>query len=96
MENQPSGKETTSQFEKLWARIAAAGIDFAVVGGVAVILNGYERQTRDLDIIVHPDRENTRKLLAFLATWGEELGPRTDPGRFRDLAGGLTAHPGGV
>ena len=71
MENQPSPKETVSQFEKLLAGIAAAGIDFAVVGGLAVILHGYERQTRDLDIIVHPDSENIRKLIAFLSTWGE-------------------------
>ena len=71
MENPSSGKEITSQFEKLLARIAAAGIDFAVVGGLAVILNGYERQTRDLGIIVHPEAENIRKLLTFLATWGE-------------------------
>ena len=71
MENPLSPRETTSQFEKLLAQIAAAGIDFAVVGGLAVILNGYERQTRDLDIIVHPDPENIRKLLTFLSTWGE-------------------------
>jgi len=71
MENPSSRKETTSQFEKLLAKIAAEGIDFAVVGGVAVILNGYERQTRDLDIIAHPNAENIRKLLAFLSTWGE-------------------------
>ena len=71
MENPDSPKVTTSQFEKLLAQIAAAGIDFAAVGGLAVILNGYERQTRDVDIIVHPAPENIRKLLSFLTTWGE-------------------------
>ena len=66
-----SPNETISQFEKLLAGIARAKVDFAVVGGVAVILNGYDRQTRDLDIIVHSDPENIRRLLAFLVTWGE-------------------------
>lgn len=88
METPPSPKETTSQFEKLLARIAAAGVDFAVVGGLAVILNGYERQTRDLDIIVHPAPENIRKLLAFLATWGEGWARELTPGDFEALEEG--------
>jgi hypothetical protein len=88
MENSSLPKETTSQFEKLLARIAAAGIDFAVVGGVAVILNGYDRQTRDLDIIVHPDPENIRKLLAFLSTWGEGWARELTPDDFAALEEG--------
>ena len=70
MENPPS-KETISRFEKLLANLVRARVDFAVVGGVAVILSGYDRNTRDLDIILHPDPENISRLLAFLATWGE-------------------------
>ncbi len=30
--------------------LAAAGVDFVVIGGVAVIAHGYERNTKDLDI----------------------------------------------
>ena len=85
MENPPSPKETTSQFEKLLVRIAAAGIDFAVVGGVAVILNGYECQTRDLDIIVHSAPKNIHKLLTFLSTWGEGWARELTPGDFETL-----------
>ena len=63
--------ESFFPFEKLLARLALAGVDFAVVGGVAVSLNGYIRATRDTDIIVHEAPENLRRLLDCLAGWGE-------------------------
>ena len=66
MENQPSSRETLSRFEKLLAGLVRAKVDFAVVGGVAVILNGYHRQTNDPDILVDPSPENVRRLLDFL------------------------------
>lgn len=88
MENPDSPREIISQFEKLLARIAAAGIDFAAVGGLAVILNGYDRQTRDVDIIVNPDPENIRKLLAFLSTWGEGWGRELTLADFESLQEG--------
>ncbi|MEN9732308.1 MAG: hypothetical protein RLZ45_303 [Verrucomicrobiota bacterium] len=71
MENPSSPRETISQFERVLAGLASAGVDFAVVGGVAVILNGYARQTSDADILVHPSEDNIRCLLAHLETWGE-------------------------
>ena len=71
MENQPSSRETLSRFEKLLAGLVRAKVDFAVVGGVAVILNGYHRQTNDTDILVDPSPENVRRLLGFLGDWGE-------------------------
>ncbi len=71
MESPPSSRETISQFERLLAGLARAGVDFAVVGGVAVILNGYHRQTSDTDIIVSPDRDNVERLLSCLRAWGE-------------------------
>jgi predicted nucleotidyltransferase len=67
----PSPTENFSQYERLLVDLAAAGIDFAVVGGVAVSLNGFVRATDDVDILVHDSPENVRKLLDRLATWGE-------------------------
>lgn len=64
-------KEITSRFEKLLVALVADGVDFAVVGGLAVIFNGYPRLTLDADILVDPGPENLRKLLACLAGWGE-------------------------
>jgi len=67
--NEPS--RTPSQFEKLLAGLARSGVDFAVVGGLAVILNGYPRLTVDADILVQNSPNNLRKLLDHLKTWGE-------------------------
>ena len=67
--NEP--KPTVSQFERLLVALAQAGVDFAVVGGVAVILNGYPRVTVDLDILVGDAPDNLLRLLDCLAGWGE-------------------------
>ena len=60
-----------SQFEKLLVDLARSGVDFAVVGGLAVILNGYPRLTLDADILADNSPENLRKLLGCLRNWGE-------------------------
>jgi hypothetical protein len=70
-EHLPEPKETISRFERLLADLARNGVDFAVVGGIAVILNGYPRLTVDADIIVNDSRDNVRRLLDTLGNWGE-------------------------
>ena len=67
--NEP--KETVTRFEKLLVALARSGIDYAVAGGLAGILNGYPRLTVDVDILVNDSPENLRKLLDCLAGWGE-------------------------
>jgi len=62
---------TPSEFEKLLAGLARQNIDFAVAGGLAVILNGYPRLTLDADILVHGSAENLKKLLEALKKWGD-------------------------
>jgi hypothetical protein len=47
---------------RLLAALAAAGVDFVVVGGVAVNALGYERYTKDLDICYSPHDENLQAL----------------------------------
>lgn len=49
----------------LLAAFAAAKVEFAVVGGVAVNMHGYVRATNDLDIFIRPTAENA--LAAFNA-----------------------------
>jgi hypothetical protein len=71
MEQSPEPRENISQFEKLLAALAASGVDFAVAGGIAVILNGYPRLTVDADILVGDSPENLRKMLGCLTNWGE-------------------------
>lgn len=49
----------------LLAAFAAANVEFAVVGGVAVNAHGYVRATNDIDIFIRPTEENA--LAAFNA-----------------------------
>jgi hypothetical protein len=62
----------------LLAAFAAAGVEFAVVGGLAVNAHGYARATHDLDIFIRPTEENARAAFDALLALGvpmEGLGP---------------------
>ena len=82
MENPPSPKETLSQFEKLLAGLARTGVDFALVGGLAVVLNGFNRNTNDVDILVDSDPANISRMLDHLKTWGEGWARELSPADF--------------
>ena len=62
--------------------LATSNIDFAVVGGVAVIFNGYPRYTLDSDILVNDSPENIHKLLKTLEQWGEGWARELKPEEF--------------
>ena len=68
MNSQP---ENFFPFEKLLVALVRSGVDFAVVGGIAISMNGYVRATEDADIIISDAPENLRKLLPCLEQWGE-------------------------
>jgi predicted nucleotidyltransferase len=55
------------------------GVDYTVIGGVAVQVHGHRRTTKDLDVIARPDRQNLERLAAAL----DELHARP-----RDFPGG--------
>ncbi len=42
-------------------------VNFIVAGGVAVVLQGVERMTMDLDVAVEMDRENLKKFLSAMS-----------------------------
>ena len=63
--------ENSFQFEELLVGLVRAGVEFAVVGGVAVSLNGFVRATDDLDLILQQSPENIQRLLGYLSRWGE-------------------------
>jgi len=50
-----------------------AGVEFLVIGGVAVGFHGYVRATKDVDIVPAPDRENLAKLAAALVNLDAQL-----------------------
>jgi hypothetical protein len=57
----------------LLAALAAAKVEYAVVGGVAVNAHGYARATHDLDIFIRPTEENARAAFDALLTLGVPL-----------------------
>ena len=63
--------ESYSPYERLLVALAHSEVDFAVVGGVAISLNGFVRATEDVDILVNAAPENLHKLLECLKQWGE-------------------------
>ena len=96
MEPSPEPRETISRFEKLLAALVAKlaalvanRVDFAVVGGLAVIFNGYPRLTLDAAILVHDRPDNLRRLLDCLANWGEGWARELKPEDFAAQEGSV-------
>jgi hypothetical protein len=85
----PEPRQTFSRFEKLLADLARHGVDFAVVGGIAVILNGYPRLTVDVAILVRESPDNVDRLLACLRGWGEGWARELKPEDFGPQEGAI-------
>lgn len=74
------------------------GVDFVVIGGVAVGAHGYPRATADLDLVPDPDPENLDRLVAALdsldatlpTVGGRPFDPTGDAGVIR-RGGNVTA-----
>jgi uncharacterized nucleotidyltransferase DUF6036 len=54
-------------------RLVSAGVDFVVIGGIAVLLHGYPRNTRDLDIAFAHDAGNLKALGGVLVDLSARL-----------------------
>ena len=66
-----------------------AGVDYIIVGGVALNVHGLIRATEDLDVFVRPDPENIGRLRqALKAIW---LDPSIDQITAEDLCGDYPA-----
>jgi hypothetical protein len=66
-----------------------AGVEYVVIGGVAVNMHGLVRATEDLDVFVRPDAENIRCVREALKTvWND---PDIDQITAEDLLGDYPA-----
>jgi len=54
------------EIERVLVALSSAGARYLVVGGVAVVLHGHMRMTRDLDLVVDLEPENLRRTLEVL------------------------------
>jgi hypothetical protein len=57
----------------LFSELIAAGVEFAVVGGVAVNAHGYLRATRDLDLFIRPTISNVQAAYRALEAFGAPM-----------------------
>lgn len=55
----------------LCRRLNGAGVQYVVFGGMACLLQGFERMTKDIDIYLGEDQENIARALTALADWGD-------------------------
>jgi hypothetical protein len=76
-------------FEKLLALLAESKVDFILVGGVAVTIQGYVRFTEDVDILIQDSAENKERLLLGLANYGEGFAKELTVDDFTDEEGAI-------
>lgn len=62
--------EVQQDFKKLLELFNAHKVEYVIVGGYALAFHGAPRYTGDIDILVRPDDENARKVLAALDEFG--------------------------
>jgi hypothetical protein len=63
-----------------------AGVQYLIVGGVAVNAHGYERFTKDLDLVIGLERENIIRGLRTLMAIGYNLRIPVTPEQFAEPA----------
>lgn len=85
--------------------LADHGVEYVVIGGVAVQAHGHTRTTQDLDVFPAPGEKNRQRLASALRELngrpvGEDAGPPNDPkilvAGILELdtdAGGIDIHP---
>jgi hypothetical protein len=67
------------------ASLKEAGVDYVIVGGVALLAHGIIRATEDIDVFIRPEAENVERLRrALKAAWND---PAIDEIRAEDLCG---------
>lgn len=55
------------------------GVQYAIIGGIAVVLYGYVRFTKDIDLIIDFSKENVRRFINALSRLHFQPGVPVDP-----------------
>ncbi len=76
-------------YEKLLESLVQAQVKFALVGGLAVCLNGFVRTTDDVDILIDHSPENVARLTRCLSDFGEGFGKDLTPADFSNEPGAI-------
>jgi hypothetical protein len=76
---------TLTDLVELCAALNAQGAKYVVVGGFAVIQAGYDRHTKDIDLLVETSRANEDKLVRALRKLPERAIDGMQPGDIENL-----------
>ena len=76
-------------FEKLLVLLAEAGVNFIVVGGIAVSIQGYVHLTEAVEVLIDDSASNVRRLLDRLASYGEGFARELSSEDFNDEEGAI-------
>ena len=60
----------TKDFADFLAALNSEGVDYVVIGGMAVLSYLPYRTTRDLDVLIEPTLDNARRARRAVARWG--------------------------
>jgi predicted nucleotidyltransferase len=74
----------TGPIERVLVALADAGVEYLVVGGVAVVMHGYLRTTADLDLVVRLEPSNVRRAVEALTRIGLRPRPPVQAEAFAD------------
>jgi hypothetical protein len=58
---------TWDDLKALARRLNEAGVDYALVGGYAIAAHGFNRFSEDIDVLVDPTADNSRRWIVALA-----------------------------
>jgi hypothetical protein len=60
----------TKDFADFLESLNREGVDYVIIGGIAVLSHIPYRTTRDLDVLIEPTIENAERARRAVATWG--------------------------
>jgi hypothetical protein len=70
--------------ERVLVALSDAGVEYLVVGGVAVVLHGHLRATADLDLVIRLEPSNVRRAIQVLTGIGLRPRPPVPAEAFAD------------
>lgn len=62
-----------NEFQEFLRSLNSNNVEYLLIGGYAVILNGHVRNTNDLDVCVSDDPENAKRLVTALTDFGFDV-----------------------
>ncbi len=72
------------QYDAIFRKFNELGIEYIVVGGLAVNFQGVPRLTYDIDLLIYFSQKNVKKLVKQLLEWGYKPNIQVNPFDFAD------------